>query len=51
MSQDKLVKIKCVETGEIRYTTRNKKGESEKLDLKKFSKKLRKPATWKEMKK
>jgi len=51
MSQDKLVKIKCTETGHIRYTRRNKKGESEKLELKKYNPELRKATVYKEMKK
>lgn len=51
MSQDKLVKIKCAETKEVLYTRRNKKNGDKKLELKKYSPKLRKIATFKEMKK
>ena len=51
MSQDKLVKIKCQETGDIQYTRKNKKGVERKLELKKFNKKVRKRTTWKETKK
>jgi large subunit ribosomal protein L33 len=51
MSQDKLVKIKCQETGDIIYTTRNKKNGDKKLELKKYCSKLRKHTVWKELKK
>ena len=52
MSQDKLIRIKCTETGDIKYTTKNKKtAEGKKLELKKYNKKLRKPTVYKELKK
>jgi len=51
MSQDRLVKIKCQETGDIRYTRRNKKTSDKKLELKKYSSVLRKHTVWKELKK
>lgn len=51
MSQDKLVKIKCAETKEVKYTRRNKKNGDKKLELKKYSPKLRKVMVFKEMKK
>ena len=51
MSQDKLVKIKCLETGDILYTRKNKKGVERKLELKKFNKKLKKRTIYKETKK
>jgi large subunit ribosomal protein L33 len=51
MSQDKLVKIKCQETGDVKYTRRNKKNSDKKLELKKYSSRLRKHTTWKELKK
>jgi large subunit ribosomal protein L33 len=51
MSQDRLVKIKCQDTGEVKYTRRNKKTSDKKLELKKYSAKLRKHTVWKEMKK
>ena len=51
MSQDRLVKIKCQDTGDIRYTRRNRKTSDKKLELKKYSSKLRKHTVWKEMKK
>lgn len=51
MSQDKLVKIKCQETGEIKYTRKNKKTTERKLELKKYNSKLRKHTVYKEVKK
>lgn len=51
MSQDKLIKIKCQETGDILYTTRNKKNGDKKLELKKYNPKLRKHTVHKEIKK
>ncbi len=51
MSQDKLVKIKCQETGEIKYTRKNRKTTERKLELKKYNSKLRKHTIYKEVKK
>ena len=51
MSQDKLVKIKCTETGDVLYTRKNKKGVERKLELKKFNTKLKKRTVYKESKK
>lgn len=52
MSQDNLIKIKNAKTGEILYTTKNKKKlAGVKIELKKFSKKLRKHVIFKEVKK
>jgi large subunit ribosomal protein L33 len=51
MSQDKLIKIQNKETGEIYYTRKNKKTVTKKIELKKFSRKLRKHVTFKEIKK
>ena len=54
MSQDKLIKLKCSETGDIMFTTVNKKNRidpKDKLELMKYNKKLRKRTLWKEMKK
>ncbi len=52
MSQDNLIKIKNAKTGEILYTTKNKKKlAGVKIELKKFSKKLRKHVVFKEVKK
>lgn len=52
MSQDKLVKIKCKETGDVIYTRKNKKtDEGKKLELKKYNSKLRRRTVYKEVKK
>ena len=54
MSQDNLVKIQNKETKETIWTRRPKKGKTgvpRKLELKKYSKKLRKRVTFKESKK
>jgi large subunit ribosomal protein L33 len=51
MSQDKLIKIKCTETGHIRYTTKNRKTVEKKLELKKYNPTLRKKTVYKEVKK
>jgi ribosomal protein L33 len=51
MSQDKLVKLKCAETGAVRYTRKNKKTVEKKLELRKYNSKLRKYTVWKEAKK
>lgn len=52
MSQDRLIKIKCAETGHVRYTRKNKKtDEGKKLELKKYNPKLRKYTVYKETKK
>ncbi len=51
MSQDNLIQLKCKETKEVYYSRKNKKGATEKLELKKYSKKLRKPVLFKEGKK
>lgn len=51
MSQDKLIKLKCSETGDIRYTRRTKRVGAEKLELKKYNPTLRKVTVYKEMKK
>lgn len=50
MSQDKLITLKHKATGEVYITRRNKKN-GEKLELKKYSKKLRKAVVFKEVKK
>lgn len=49
--QDHLVIIKNKETGEVYHTTKNKKQVTRKLELKKYSKKLRKHVMFKESKK
>lgn len=51
MSQDRLIKLKSQETGEVIYSRRNKKNGDKKLELKKYSPKLRKHITFKELKK
>ncbi len=51
MSQDNLILIRNKETGEVYHTRKNRKGVQRKIELKKFSKKLRKHVTFKEVKK
>jgi ribosomal protein L33 len=51
MSQDRLIKLANKKTGEIYYTGKNKKGVERKIELKKFSKKLRARVVFKEAKK
>jgi large subunit ribosomal protein L33 len=50
-SQDNLIQIKNKETGEVYWTRKNKKLVTRKIELKKYSKKLRKHVTFKESKK
>lgn len=49
--QAHLAIVKNKETGEVYHTTKNKKKVERKLELKKYSKKLRKHVTFKESKK
>jgi ribosomal protein L33 len=51
MAQDRLIKLANKKTGEVIYTTKNKKGVERKLEFKKFSKKTRKREVFKEIKK
>ena len=51
MSQNNLVKLKNKQTGEVIWTRKNKKQTENKLELNKYSKKLRKRVTFKEVKK
>lgn len=51
MSQDRLIPLRNKETAEVYWTTKNKKGVERKIELKKFSKKLRKRVIFKETKK
>ncbi len=51
MSQDSLIVIKNKSTGEVYWTRKNKKGVERKIELKKYSAKLRKHVTFKEAKK
>lgn len=49
--QDNLIQLKNKETGEVYWTSKNKKLVTRKIELKKYSKKLRKHITFKETKK
>lgn len=51
MSQDALIMLRNKETGEVYYTRKNKKKVERKIELKKYSAKLRKHVTFKESKK
>jgi len=51
MSQDQLIILKNKQTGEVYYTRKNKKKVERKLELKKYSKLLRKRVVFKEAKK
>ncbi len=51
MSQDNLIQIKNKETGESYWTRKNKKLVTRKIELKKYSKKLKKHVVFKEAKK
>lgn len=51
MSQDKLIQLKNKSTGEVYWTRKNKKTVEKKLELKKYSAKLRKHVVFKETKK
>ena len=51
MSQERLIFLRSKETGELYITTKNKKKVEKKLELKKYSKALRKHVVFKEAKK
>lgn len=51
MSQVQLIQIRNKETGEVYWTRKNKKKVERKIELKKYSAKLRKHVTFKEAKK
>lgn len=51
MSQDQLIQLKNKETGEVRWTRKNKKLVERKIELKKYSPKKRKRVVFKEVKK
>ncbi len=51
MSQDQLIMLRNKDTDEVYYTRKNKKKVERKIELKKYSKKLRKHITFKESKK
>lgn len=50
-AQDRLIILKNKETGEVYWTAKNKKLVTRKIELKKYSKKLRKHVMFKESKK
>ncbi|MFA5132065.1 MAG: 50S ribosomal protein L33 [Candidatus Paceibacterota bacterium] len=50
-AQDNLILLKHKETGEVYWTSKNKKLVTRKIELKKYSKKLRKHVMFKETKK
>lgn len=51
MSQDQLIQLKNKETGETYWTRKNRKKVERKIELKKYSAKLRKHVVFKEAKK
>jgi large subunit ribosomal protein L33 len=51
MSQDNLIQLRHKATGEVYWTRKNKKLVTRKVELKKYSAKLRKHVTFKEAKK
>ena len=51
MSQKSLIILKNKETGEVYWSRKNKKTVEKKIDLKKYSAKLRKHVSFKEAKK
>ncbi|HRY31300.1 MAG TPA: 50S ribosomal protein L33 [Candidatus Paceibacterota bacterium] len=51
MSQDNLIQIKNKQTGEVYWTRKNRRKVQRKIELKKYSKKLRKHIVFKEVKK
>lgn len=51
MSQDSLIQLKNKSTGEVYWTRKNKKKVEKKIELKKYSAKLRKHVVFKEAKK
>ncbi len=51
MSQDQLIMLRNKESKEVYYTRKNKKKVERKIELKKYSKKLRKRIVFKEAKK
>jgi large subunit ribosomal protein L33 len=51
MSQDQLIILKNKDTGEVYYTRKNRKKVQRKIEIKKYSKKLRKHVLFKEVKK
>lgn len=51
MSQDHLIQLKNKDTKEVYWTRKNKKKVERKIELKKYSKKLKKRVIFKESKK
>lgn len=51
MSQDQLIILRNKETGEVKYSRKNKRKVQRKIEVKKYSKKLRKHVVFKEAKK
>ncbi len=51
MSQDNLIQLKNKETGEVYWSRKNRKKVPRKIQLKKYSKKLRKHVVFNESKK
>ena len=51
MSQDQLIQLRNKSTGEVYWTRKNRKKVERKIELKKYSKKLRKHVAFKESKK
>ncbi|MGC9605600.1 MAG: 50S ribosomal protein L33 [Minisyncoccia bacterium] len=51
MSQDQLIQLRNKETGEVYWTRKNKKKVERKIELKKYSARLRKHVVFKESKK
>ncbi len=51
MSQDNLIQIKNKQTGEVYWTRKNRRKVERKIELKKYSKKLKKMVVFKEVKK
>jgi large subunit ribosomal protein L33 len=51
MSQDNLIILKNKDTKEVYFSRKNRKGVERKVELKKYSKKLRKHVVFKEAKK
>lgn len=51
MSQDQLIMLRNKSTGEVYWTRKNKKKVERKIELKKYSAKLRKHVVFKEAKK
>jgi ribosomal protein L33 len=51
MSQDNLIQIKNKQTGEVYWTRKNRRKVERKIELKKYSKKLKKMVVFKETKK